>query len=294
MDLVIRTQTTSYDSRYEARPGAAAGGSGPVASPGEGSSDSPNTAAGGLVLTIAGSGDAFGSGGRGNTTFRVQGATGTVAIDFGATALLSWNRLGLATSDIDAVVLSHLHGDHFGGLPFLLLESQFVAPRTRPLTIIGPPGTRARLEMACDAFFPGMTGIRWKFEWAVQEMQPGGATEIAGFDISSRLVQHPSGAPATGVRVSGGGSTIAYSGDTGWVDSLFELADGADAFLVECYSGQTQVPNHIDWPTLRANLGRFNARRIIATHLGRTALPFQADMEASGVSVAEDGKVFTF
>jgi len=243
-----------------------------------------------MKLTVVGSGDAFGSGGRSHTCFRLDDASaGVVAVDFGASALVSWNRLGLSTNDLDAVVISHLHGDHFGGLPFLLLESQFVAHRTRPLVIAGPPGLRARLEVLCEALFAGLSKTRWNFAWEVIEMTPGVPARIAGFDVLSREVNHPSGAPATCVSLRGGSKTFAYSGDTSWVDALKEAACGADLFVVECYSGERSIPHHIDWPLLRSKLPELEARAIALTHLGRSALPLMDEMRAQGVFVLEDG-----
>ena len=61
------------------------------------------------------------------------------------------------------VILSHLHGDHFGGVPFLILDGQFKR-RTRPLIVAGPPGVEARVHEAMEVFFPGSTGIERKFD----------------------------------------------------------------------------------------------------------------------------------
>ena len=99
-----------------------------------------------MRLTIVGSGDAFGSGGRFNTCFWLETAKATLLVDCGASSLVALKAHGLDHGDIDGIVLSHLHGDHFGALPFLLLDAQFLARRERPLLIAGPPGTRARLE----------------------------------------------------------------------------------------------------------------------------------------------------
>ncbi len=148
----------------------------------------------------------------------------------------------MSTLDIGAVVISHLHGDHFGGLPFLLLESQFVSERRKPLILAGPPGLHTRLEMACEVLFPAMTGNRWSFPWHVLEITPGSTEKIAGFDVKTLEVRHPSGAPATGIRVSDREKLFAYSGDTSWMANVPVIADGADLFMCECYAAETPHP----------------------------------------------------
>src|SRR5438445_9791328 len=133
-----------------------------------------------MKLTIVGSGDAFGSGGRFNTCFRVETGGRTVFVDFGASSLVALRAQGHDLNDIDGIILSHLHGDHFGGLPFLLLDAQFLNRRQRPLVIAGPPGTRARLEALLEVFFPGSLDTKWRFAWEVVEIAPGVASEWLG------------------------------------------------------------------------------------------------------------------
>ncbi len=245
-----------------------------------------------MKLTIVGCGDAFGSGGRSNTCFRLDSGEKTLVVDFGASAMVAWSRLDFDTRDIDGIVLSHLHGDHFGGLPFLLLQSEFVARRTAPLEIAGPPGLKARLNALCEAMFPGMTRNKWRFPLSVIEITPGIPENISGFNVRTVEVIHPSGAPATGIRVGDGERVFAYSGDTGWTDALFEVADGADFLMIECYAATAGVPHHIDWPTLSQNLPRLRAKRKMLTHLGRSALGIVQVMEQAGVEIASDGKTF--
>ena len=105
-----------------------------------------------MRLTIIGCGDAFGSGGRFNTCFMVEAGGRRVLLDCGASSLVAMKAQGIAPNMIDGVILSHLHGDHFGALPFMLLDAQFLSPRDRPLVIAGPPGTRERLDAACEVF----------------------------------------------------------------------------------------------------------------------------------------------
>ncbi len=245
-----------------------------------------------MKLTIVGCGDAFGSGGRSNTCFRLDSNGRTIVVDFGASALVAWSRLGLDTNDIDAITLSHLHGDHFGGLPFLLLQAQFVAERRKPLTISGPPGLKARLAALCEAMFPGMMRNAWRFPLTLVEITPGSAQLIGGFEVRTIEVIHPSGAPATGVRISNGKKIFAYSGDTQWTEALTDVARDAEFLMIECYAAQPGVPHHIDWMTLSQNLPRLMAKRIVLTHLGEGALAIRAAMEQAGLEIAADGKTY--
>ena len=72
-----------------------------------------------MRLQFIGTGDAFGSGGRFNTCFLVESSGLRFLIDCGATSLTALNRFDVDPDSIDAVFISHLHGDHFGGLVFM-------------------------------------------------------------------------------------------------------------------------------------------------------------------------------
>jgi len=244
-----------------------------------------------MKVTIVGCGDAFGSGGRSHTCFRLDAAGRTLLVDFGAGAIIAWNKAGFATRDIDAVVVTHLHGDHFGGLPFLLLQCQFVERRRKPITLLGPPGLRARLDLALEVFFPGSRAMHWTFDWSVEEIIPGHPHKIAGFSLLTLEVDHQSGAPSTGIRVGAGGRLFAYSGDTAWTETLVDLADGADLFVIECHSARRQIPGHIDWPTLDANRARLGARRLMLTHMSEDAGAGELRRALShlGVATCHDG-----
>ncbi|MEJ0092555.1 MAG: MBL fold metallo-hydrolase [Methylocella sp.] len=245
-----------------------------------------------MKVTIVGCGDAFGSGGRAHSCFRIDADSGVALVDFGAGSIVSWKKLGFQFDVVDAVVISHLHGDHFGGLPFLLFDCQFVRHRTRPLILIGPPGFKKRLDAALELFFPGASKTPWSFPWSAEEIVPGRQNQCAGFTLQTYDAFHPSGALSTGVRLTGGGGVFAYSGDTAFTPTLFDLSAGADLFICECSSGDSPTPYHIDWPTLRANLQGFSAKRMILTHMGDSALARRAEMEQAGLTVAYDGQVF--
>jgi ribonuclease BN (tRNA processing enzyme) len=244
-----------------------------------------------MRLTVIGSGDAFGSGGRANTCFWIETGGATIALDFGATSLVALKRLGLDPNRIDAVVLSHLHGDHFGGLPFMLLDAQSDGRRERPLTVIGPLGTTERLNAALDVFFPTLSGRTWRFPFSVIDLPCGTPHGFADLQIETREVIHPSGAPSTGVRIIAEERVLAYSGDTGWTEALLDIAAGADLFICECYRLTGAPRSHLSFEMIAANRARLAASRIMLTHMSAPALAHIAEMEASGYLVADDGRV---
>jgi ribonuclease BN (tRNA processing enzyme) len=247
-----------------------------------------------MRLTIVGSGDAFGSGGRFNTCFYLETAKATLLVDCGASSLVALKALGLDHSQVDGIVLSHLHGDHFGGLPFLLLDAQFLDRRERPLTIAGPPGTRARLDALIEVFFPGSKDNRWRFGWHVEEIPIGKTTDVLGHSVWTAEVVHQSGAPSTALRLSDGEKLFAYSGDTEWTDALIPVADGADLFIVECYGHSGRITGHLTWTILKERLGDLRARRIMLTHMNPSMLARVEEVRGAGIEVAEDGAVVEF
>ncbi|MFB4300203.1 MBL fold metallo-hydrolase [Actinomadura sp. NTSP31] len=220
-----------------------------------------------------GSGDAFGSGGRFQTCIALgteASAPPHVLIDCGATSMVAMRQQRIEPNEIDTVLITHLHGDHFAGLPFLILDGQF-RRRTRDLTVFGPPGTDARLAQAMETMFPGSSTIRRRFTVHVREHADRRTSELGPLRITPFEVSHASGAPAYAVRVETAAGAVAYSGDTEWVEALLEAADGVDVFLCEGYS-PAPTRWHLDLDTLHRHRDRFTCKRLILTHLSPTAL----------------------
>jgi ribonuclease BN (tRNA processing enzyme) len=239
-----------------------------------------------MKLTFAGSGDAFGSGGRFNTCFHVAHSGGAFLIDCGASSLIALKRLGLDPAAIDTIFISHLHGDHFGGLPFFLIDGRLVGKRTAPLTIAGPQGTADRLDRAMEVMFPGSTRAKLGFDVAVVELPAGETCKVGPIVVASAEMRHPSGAPSLALRLACDGRTIAYSGDTEWVEDLVPIAADADLFICECYQYDRPVRYHLDHAVLVDRRGDFTARRMVITHMSDAML---AKLDSAAFETAFDG-----
>src|ERR1700683_5559228 len=243
-----------------------------------------------VAVTFAGSGDAFGSGGRYQACIhlRVPGEA-PVLLDCGATSLSALRACGLDPGEISTVFISHLHGDHFGGLPFLILDGQF-GRRTSPLTVAGPPGTADRLHQVMEALFPGSSAARRGFGVDVMELTPGGRSTVSGIGVANWEVEPPSGAPPLALRLRLGGATIAYTGDTAWTENLVRVADGADLLIAEAYYYDKAIPYHLRYVDLLGHLAGLTSRRIVLTHLSADMVT-RAGRERLAFETASDGLI---
>jgi ribonuclease BN (tRNA processing enzyme) len=226
-----------------------------------------------MELTFIGSGNAFGAGGRHNTCFLLAGAKRRLLIDCGASSLVGMRQRGIEPNEIDGVVLTHLHGDHFGGLPFLLLDAQHISKRKDGIFVFGPPGLSARLAQAQEVLFPGSsTTPPLRFPLDLREMPVGEPCRGDGFAVTPYPADHSAGAPCYALRVEMEGKIVAYSGDTAWTEALIEVGRGADLFICECSSYERAVPGHLDYKTLAPRLAEIGAKRVIITHMNTDML----------------------
>ncbi|POR53051.1 MBL fold metallo-hydrolase [Bosea psychrotolerans] len=242
-----------------------------------------------MNITILGSGDAFGSGGRFNSCLHVEAGGERMLLDCGASSLVALNKAGIERNGISTLLFTHFHGDHFGGLPAFLLDAQFVSRRKEPLVIAGPLGVEHRALHALDADFPGAATNAWRFPIRYVEITPESPASLAGIDVTAYPMVHDERAgPCQGYRLDHGGKVFAFSGDTAWTEALVRLADGADVLLVECYTWDTRLANHLDYQTLASHRAALKTARIVLTHMGVSML---AHREPLPEERAHDGMV---
>jgi len=244
-----------------------------------------------MQLRFVGCGDALGSGGRFNTCFHVTGNSVNFLIDCGASSLPALKRLGIVRDDIDLILITHFHGDHFGGLPFLLLDAQFTR-RTRPLVIAGPQGIETKLANLMEALFEHSSKTEQRFDLSVVALEPEQSRTFGEVKVTPYPVVHgESGGPFLAYRIEAEGRVITYSADTEWTDALIPAARGADLFIAEAYYYDKIVKNHLSLKTLEAHLPEINARRLVLTHmsddmLGRLdELPYVAAHDGMAVEL---------
>ena len=243
-----------------------------------------------ITVRFVGSGDSFGSGGRFQTCIVVDGPASRFAIDFGTSSLIALAQQGIEPNSLDAILLTHLHGDHCGGVPFLLIDAMLAARRQRPLTIAGPRDLRARMDAIREALFPGSHVMTPKFALQWIEMEPGRAHRVLDLVVTPQPARHTRETNPTALRVEMGDKVVTYTGDTEWTDEVATAARGADLLIAECYFYDKPVKWHMNYPDITAHASRAGAKRVILTHMSREML---AHVDSVPEECARDGLVVT-
>lgn len=236
-----------------------------------------------MNLQVLGCGEAFGSGGRFNTCFYVESEGYRWLLDCGASALIAMHKFGVEPESLDAVLITHFHADHFGGLP-ALDRYLYSRGRTRPLLLAGPHGLQRAFEAALDVLFPGAHKRDFGLEFV--ELQAGSPTAVGPLRVTAFPVVHSPATNPHGLRVEAAGRVLAFSGDTEWTEALLPLAQGAALFLCECTTYDREQKNHLSYAQLMRERPRLQCARVMLTHMGKDVLD---RLPLPGVEAAEDG-----
>ncbi len=229
-------------------------------------------------LTVLGCGDAFASGGRFCTSFLIDIGNGLALLDCGASTLIRLKQLEISPADIHTVVVTHFHGDHYGGLPFLFLSLRYELDKRNSLTVVGPPGIRDKAYQLQEALYPGTTeviddlGVRF-VEFGEQW------TVLSDFAVQAFPVTHSPPSNPHGVRLRWREHVLAFSGDTEWDDNLIEIARDSEVMICECNFCKEPGPGHLDYLTLSEKAPLLNTRRLLISHMGPAMLASEADFE---------------
>lgn len=239
-----------------------------------------------MKLHVLGCGDAFGSGGRNQSGYLLDTADQLVLLDCGPTTLLAMKRAGFDPRGVKAIILSHLHGDHFGGIPFFIIEYLYQNPRDDPLTIAGPPGTENRVFELYKVMYGSGKGAAEFPPLNFVVLNPDHSQGVGCVEVYSFRVPHQVHDVSLGLKVTYRNRQILFSGDSAWTDSFIEHARGVDLFLCECSYYDEQPGMHVNYRSLAANLSRLECKKLVLTHLGEEMLERRHQLAAI---VAEDG-----
>jgi ribonuclease BN (tRNA processing enzyme) len=242
------------------------------------------------TVRFIGSGDSWGSGGRFQTCILIDSDGRRCLLDCGASSLIAMRAQGIDPNSVDTILLTHFHGDHCGGVPFLIMDAMLGSRRTAPLVVGGPRGLRARMDDLREALFPGSRAMQPKFDLAFVELELHIPQIVGGRVVTAFPAMHTPETAPTMLRVECGGKIIVYSGDTDWTDALVQASDAADLLILECYFYDKPIKMHMNYATLRAHRAELNVKALVLTHMSEDMLKHVPDIEER---CAKDGMVIT-
>ena len=169
-----------------------------------------------------------------------QQQKGQVLLDCGFTAAHQYFKLKPTAEQLDVVWISHFHGDHFLGLPLLILRFWEMNRRT-PLTIVGQKGIADKITLALELAYPGLQD-RLSFSLVYREIMPGPSQQINGFVWQTAYNEHSQ--PCQALRLANSNRSLFYSGDGRPTPATLALAKDCDIIIHEAYRFQEETPGH--------------------------------------------------
>ncbi|MFY0600621.1 MAG: MBL fold metallo-hydrolase [Cyclobacteriaceae bacterium] len=242
-----------------------------------------------MILKVLGCGDAFASGGRFNTSFLLKGSK-NILVDCGASTLISMKKQGISPVDIDVIIVTHFHGDHYGGIPFQVISNKIEYNRSKPLIICGPKGVRERVYALQEAMYPGTMGLIEEIGISFQEYHADSWVDVGDLQIFAKEVIHSLPSSPHGIKVDIDGKMFAFSGDTEWTENLIALSDQSDLFICECNNLYEDSPGHLSYRTLLEKRSLFKTKRLMINHMGNDVL----DVEEIEIERLKDGMEVSF
>jgi len=239
-------------------------------------------------VVFIGTSDAFGAGGRRQSAILLRAPGGGVLLDCGVTTTVGLCDLGIDRDEVDTILISHFHGDHYGGIPILLLAALYEDERRHPLRIVGPPGIEQRVRELARAMCYELEDREWSFPIQFEEFHPGRELQAGPVLVNAFEAQHQAHTQPHGLVVTTNSHRIAYSGDTGWFDGLPRHVGEADLFICECTYHSFNFEFHINHETMVQHKRDFACNRIILTHLGAEMTDRRND---AAFETADDGLV---
>lgn len=246
-------------------------------------------------LQFLGTGTAFHTDGRGSQCILVRPASASpYLVDLGPTAMAAVMRYGVATDALERVFITHLHGDHLAGWPFLLLHLNFIDRRTHPLEVHGPPGLRECLGGLMALCYPDVIeDPKLAFEVRYHELPVAEAEGLTAgdttFDVRP-MDHHPT---SIAYRFDVGGKTVSITGDTRWCEGLERLARESDVLVVECSSLTPHPHAHVSLDEMRSGIGRLDGCEVVLVHLTDAVAARLAADPIARVVASYDGMVYS-
>lgn len=221
-----------------------------------------------MKLTVLGSGSTIPHPARSSSAYWLETAGGTILLDCSATAPMRMAQENLPWPELDAIWISHFHMDHCGGLgPFFagVKHADEMKKREKPLMVFGPKGLKKLISRFNDVHDYKL--LEQPFPVEIVEIDALEEFEIVeGVTAVAMSTPHTDESHAIHLR-DADGTTLVYSADTGFDDTIAALANRVDLLILECtYLRDKPLKKHLELAEAMHIIRKAHPSRAILTH----------------------------
>lgn len=200
-----------------------------------------------------------------NTSILLKTDQGTAGLllDCGFSTPHLFFQQSFKPDELKVLWISHFHGDHFFGVPLLLLQFQ-EAGRGDPLEIVGPVGLRSKVNDAMELAYAGCFK-RFEYEVMFTELSSGDAYQTADYGFKVAQMDHSQNALA--VRIEYNNKSVFYSGDGRNTENTLQLALQTDLVINEAFRITGETPGHGSLKDVLTFAKGCQCKRIVLVHI---------------------------
>ncbi|MEM5785867.1 MAG: ribonuclease Z [Syntrophobacteraceae bacterium] len=217
-----------------------------------------------------------------------EGSISSVLLDCGFTAPPQVWKSCPDPDELDAIWISHFHGDHFFGIPALLTRF-WESGRKKPLLIVGQEGVSTTIPQAIKLAYASIMD-KFAFDLSFLEITPGEPAEAVGFTWKAAVNGHSQKDLA--IRIEKDGKSVFYSGDGLPTDETLGLAHGCDLIIHEAFRLDQDVPGHGNMLTCIDFARKARARSLALVHIQRHERRNRRDEIQGVIEGVSDPRVF--
>ncbi|MFH1217407.1 MAG: MBL fold metallo-hydrolase [Pseudomonadota bacterium] len=201
-----------------------------------------------------------------NTSIVIQSkGGGNFLLDCGFSTPHLYFAMSRDPNSLDCVWISHFHGDHFFGIPLLLLRFWEMG-RSRPLVVAGPQGVEEKVAAAMELAYPGFMS-RLQYDLKYIAVEPGLDCRISGTCWTTAETVHSQRTLA--LRIVDGPCAVFYSGDGRPTSEVEQLATGCDLVIQEAFWLDKETESHGNIVSSIRFAQKTGAKHLALVHLER-------------------------
>ncbi len=207
---------------------------------------------------VLGSGNAFNSDARGHCCFLLDEI---FLIDCGPTVLIKREEFKIDFSKIKIILITHFHGDHFAGVPFLILYFQYILKRKEKLYILGPENIKKQYDSLMDLIYPNL-----QIDFSLEFIEIQEDYDFEEYHIKAIPMLHKE--ESLGYRINDSQNSFAFTGDTKWNDNIISLFKDVDVAIIELsFKEKIENSSHLSLEELRQYRNKIQPKKLFFNHL---------------------------